>query len=238
MWVCIYRRNYARALLLCVSIFCVRPLHVCSFNEDGQSRASECGTSKTVRSSRISFLTNKLPTRSAQRQFFLSVMFLKRAVFWSFLFCAFSASAEDKKPCLIFSGHSGADYAVDLSKFNRIRFDSESMTLTGPDDGGNRLEMLYSAYNCIKVGECEPSGIKEVTEHGVRLVYDRTHQSITIVGTREDVYTVGVFNMCGVLVFRSEIKTGASVSVDILGKGTYIAVLTGKESVQPLKFIK
>lgn len=46
MWICIYHRQQAceRRRPVYLHIFCVRLLQVCSFYEDGQTRASESGT--------------------------------------------------------------------------------------------------------------------------------------------------------------------------------------------------
>lgn len=160
------------------------------------------------------------------------------------LLCLSPVVAEEKKPCLIFTSDAGADYAVDLMKYNRITFGEESMTLTNSETGGASLSVLYSAYNRFKVGEAEPSqlAIDELSaESPVQFSYSKARQIISLSsdsGIGDEVYRVGVFNLAGSLVLSALLRSGESLSVESLAMGAYVAIAVGEKSTQSLKFVK
>lgn len=168
-------------------------------------------------------------------------MFIKKKVGFLFLLLSLSLSssaAQEKKPCLIFSGNKSYEYAVDLMMYNRISFGDDSMTLTDKGDNRTSLEVLYSAYNRFKVGEAEPSGVDNIQTDHVEIHYDKSTQSLVISSAPSDHIIVGVYNLGGTLVLRGEINNNNSISVKSLASGVYVAIAIGSHHSQYLKFIK
>ena len=152
---------------------------------------------------------------------------------------ALSGRADNVKPCLIFSDASGADYAVDLERFNRISFGENSMVLTNTNDESAMIELLYTAYSRFKVGEEVPSAaIEEIDIADSRIVYSPTSRSLLIEGESRESFNLGVFNMSGALVTRGTVSVEQPFSVSGLERGVYVAVAVGEKSEISVKFIK
>ena len=147
--------------------------------------------------------------------------------------------ADEVKPCLILSGHTESDLAIDLDKFNRISFGPESMTLTSTNDPEASSEMLYSVYNRLKIDYANPSvGVEEVEVCKFDFLYHKSVQSLSVTTEGTEPVKVGVFNLSGTLVINAQLNNGESLSVESLSPGAYVAVAVDKSGSKSIKFIK
>ncbi|MBD5163436.1 MAG: T9SS type A sorting domain-containing protein [Bacteroidales bacterium] len=151
---------------------------------------------------------------------------------------ATSIAAEDGTPCLIFSGAAGKEYALDLTRYNRITFGENSMTVSNSKDPSDNVELLYSAYHHLEVGLAQASGLDDVAATDLSLVYEAETSTLKVESTDENTYAVGVFNINGVLVCHTQLRGGEGVSLATLAPGVYVAVATGETGTQKIKFVK
>lgn len=146
-----------------------------------------------------------------------------------------------EKTQLIFSGENESDYAVDLTKYNRITFGNESMTLTSSSDSEKPIDVLYSAHNRIKIGNTDPTvtitNIEAVNP--IQLRYIPSAQILTLItDCIPKTFNIEVFNINGTLILHGELQPGESLSVATLSSGTYVAIVVGNECNHLIKFIK
>ncbi|MDE6535729.1 MAG: T9SS type A sorting domain-containing protein [Muribaculaceae bacterium] len=142
---------------------------------------------------------------------------------------------EDDNTCLILTGDNQEEFTVDLKRFRRITFGENSMTLSNPVDPQESIELLYSAYNQVKIGELSPNTeIKTAAKDEPVLNYLRDKQLLTLTPTVSPV-AIGVFSTDGRLVSKT---SSGSLSVAGLNPGTYVAIAVSGEAKLTLKFIK
>ncbi len=170
----------------------------------------------------------------------IEFMFIgKGAIVFTFLACAVCVRAEVKKPCLIFQGDAVENLSIDLDRYNRIKFGDESMVLSSSENPGTTLELLYTAYNQFLVGDSNPnSAMEDITAVDVRLIYNAAEQTLALMGVSEEIYSVGIFNLSGVLLRSTSLTAGEAVSVQSLGSGVYVAVALNSTNSQTIKFVK
>ena len=147
--------------------------------------------------------------------------------------------AADEVPCLILTGPSDAKQVLDLSEYNRITLGDDSMTVSNADDPDKKIELLYSVYNRLQFGEGIPAGIPETD--GVEdtiLNCDIHTNQLLLSGNSDDVYSVGIFNIDGILVCRTVMKCGETESLESLIPGIYIAIAVNGNDILKLKFVK
>lgn len=150
-----------------------------------------------------------------------------------------SLKAEETNPhCLVFSGHSGQEYALDMALFNRITFGENSMIVTGPDNSSSRKELLYTAFHHLEFKKAKPSEVNELSISSTNLFYDRASDSIKLTTDSDKSCTVGIFNLDGILMMSAEISNGNALSIEKLPTGIYIAVAVGANLNQRIKFVK
>lgn len=149
--------------------------------------------------------------------------------------------AEETRPCLVFTGASESKHVLDLEKFNRITFGENSMTITHSDHPENQIELLYSAFHRFQIGNDIPtvSGLDEIPETDVNsFFYDSRTQLLSIKGESETIFSIGIFNVNGTLVCRTNLRGGESVSLETLEPAVYIAVAVNGKDVKKIKFVK
>ncbi len=150
-----------------------------------------------------------------------------------------SLKAEETNPhCLVFSGHSGQEYALDMALFNRITFGENSMIVTGPDNSSSRKELLYTAFHHLEFKKAKPSEVNELSISFTNLFYDRASDSIKLTTDSDKSCTVGIFNLDGILMISAEISNGKALSIEKLPTGIYIAVAVDANLNQKIKFVK
>ncbi len=158
------------------------------------------------------------------------------------LCCSRDVAAEEKVPCLIFTGNSETEHCIDLSKLNRITFGDDGMTVSSSTgDSTEKVKLLYSLFNRIKIDDAVPTesaGLDEVEiDADSRMVFQRDTKSIVIESPSDLPYSIGIFSLNGSLIAMSTANAGQSLSVEALTTGAYIAVATNGDSKLTLKFI-
>lgn len=156
------------------------------------------------------------------------------------VFCLFCpASAQKTKHYLIFQGPSGEERALDVDQYNRIKFGKECIQLSKSNNPDQTLDLLYSVYDRFRIEKNAPLVNEElVAGASGALVYDSAVQSLKITGDTQEAYTLGIFNLNGVLLDSVTVMPGESVSVQSLSDGFYIAVAVNSTSSLTLKFVK
>lgn len=152
------------------------------------------------------------------------------------------ATAEDNVPCFIFTGKSDIEQCIALEKLNRITFGDDGMTLSSSAGTGTReVQLLYSLFNHIEIGDAVPSessAVDEiVTDTDSRMVFVPDTKTIVVESVSEIPYSIGIFSLKGTLIATSNVYAGQSLSVAPFASGMYIAVATNGESQLTLKFI-
>lgn len=153
-----------------------------------------------------------------------------------------SANAETVVPCLICTGNSSTKQSIDLSKFNRITFDDEGFTVSSSQDGNSTdVRLLYSLYSHLEIGDDTPTNEAGIDDNifstDSKLNYLSDTKCLTIVSPSTNQFSIGVFNINGVLIATSKVYSDDSLSVEMLPSDTYIAVATDGNIKLTLKFI-
>ena len=146
--------------------------------------------------------------------------------------------ADDGTTCLIFSGGAEKICALDLSRYNRITFGENSMTVSSSASPDDKVELLYSLYHHFEIGNAQLSGVESVGADEAKLVYDAACASLRLEAPADEVYTVGVFGLNGVMLRHADVGGGGSLSLESLEPGVYIAVATGNNAAIKIKFVK
>ncbi len=159
-------------------------------------------------------------------------------VFFSSLVC----KADTKVPCLIFSGNAETERSIDLANLNRITFSDNPMVISSSkDDAVQTVELLYSLYHHIEIGDAIPTsdaGIEDVhADSDSRLYFDAQAGLLNLQTSSDTEFSVGVFNVSGHLLLTSELNNGDAVTLEGLTPGVYIAVATDGKIKLNLKFI-
>ncbi len=163
----------------------------------------------------------------------------KGAVALVLLSGALLVSADEVKPCFIFSGAAGENYAIDLERYNRISFGDDAMELSSSEHSSARIQLLYSAYNRFRIAEGKPSAaVEEVEDTAIQLYYNATTQELILAGDSTEPYTVGVFNLSGMLMYSGNLRNGEPISLSHLGNGVYVAVAVTSTDNHTIKFVK
>ena len=153
------------------------------------------------------------------------------------------SKAETKVPCLIFSGNAETEHSIDLASLNRITFGDNSMVISSSkDDVRESVELLYSLYHHIEIGDAAPtdseSQIEPVSDDAAPRIYVDAPAKLLFLESGSDVkFSIGVFNISGRLLLTSELNNGDAVTLEALSPGVYIAVATDGKTKLTLKFI-
>ena len=159
-----------------------------------------------------------------------------------FISCVCSANAQEIVPCLIFTGNSDLTNCIDLSKFNRITFGDDEMTISSSKESVETdVTLQYSLFNHLEIGEAIPTDISSVkiieSEGSAQLRYIADTKSLLLESSSDKPYSLGIFSLTGSLIATSKMSASQSLSVEALSEGTYIVVATNGESRLTLKFI-
>lgn len=169
-------------------------------------------------------------------------MTCKKIVAISGAILCFFPSKSEMRPCLIFSSPEVADYAIDLSKFNRITFHEHSMTLSNTEAPTEQeLSILYSNYKKFRVDEAEPSeavGMEEISMQSVQLAYNNLDETLCVRCEDDYTYSIGVFDIGGRLVATGKFTGPNVMSISDLAAGIYVAVISGNNISKTIKFKK
>lgn len=152
----------------------------------------------------------------------------------------FDARSQNTVPCLIFSGKSETSRLFDLSVRNRVTFNEAGMQVTSCDASVEPIQLLYSEFHHIEVGEGVPSvvtGNDELSISGENsLAYISSDKVLTITSPSSYIFNIGIFNINGVLIATSEMTAGQQLSVELLEPGIYLAVAVNDDIKLSLKF--
>ncbi len=167
-------------------------------------------------------------------------MFFKRGSLFLFLLVGtLSLSAQDRKPCLIFSGEAGDEYAIDLEKYNCIYFKENSMSLVNSESPNDSMELLYATYNQFRVDDAYVSNaVAEISDTDLSIIYNDFKQTLDIGNKHENSYIISVYDMRGMLMLKGHVEMENSFSVESLKEGIYVAAIVGEKTNKTLKFIK
>lgn len=148
-------------------------------------------------------------------------------------------NADTKVPCLIFSGKAETEHSIDLSKLNRITFGDNSMVISSSnDDAEPYIELLYSLYHHLEIGDAKPAGIEQLGDNvDSRIHFDFTSKILYLQTPSEKRFSIGIFNVGGQLVHIAEVYGGNGVTLGNLSTGVYVAVATDGNIKLNLKFI-
>lgn len=157
--------------------------------------------------------------------------------------CLFSAKAQEAVPCLIFTGNSETPNCIDLSKYNRITFEDNEMTITSSKESDEpEITLLYSMFNHLEIGDAVPTDISAVefveADCNSQLRYHAETNSLVLESSSDKPYSLGIFSLNGSLIATSKISGGQHLCIESLSEGGYIAVATDGKSQLTLKFIK
>lgn len=168
------------------------------------------------------------------------MLYRKGAVFLTILVGFIPLPATQTKPCLIFSGDSGTERAVDPDIYSRIHFGDTGMELSNPDNPGDFLELPYSAYCRFRIGDVDANvAVEEIQADDPCIRYDRGRQVLQIVGADDSPYRLCIFGTGGMMVADGTVRGDGQMSVATLVDGVYVAVAVGKDSKELiLKFVK
>lgn len=160
---------------------------------------------------------------------------------FALLSCPF-CKAETKVPCLIFSGNAEKVHCIDLSSLNRITFGDYSMVISSSKDASKEsIELLYSLYHHLEIGDMPPSDITtsvdEISVASISQIYVDAKSKLLYLQTSSDAkFHVGIFNVNGNLLLSSELNSGDAVALDTITPGVYIAVASDGKTKLNLKF--
>ena len=150
--------------------------------------------------------------------------------------------AETKVPCLIFSGNAEKEHSIDLAKLNRITFGDNSMIVTSKDDSNQSVELQYSLYHHLEIGDVVPTDLTTGVEtansdYNSNLYFDNQDKQLHLQSTSETKFSIGVFDISGHLLLTSKLKNGDALTLEALSPGVYIAVASDGKTKIYLKFI-
>lgn len=150
--------------------------------------------------------------------------------------------AGEPVPCLVFSGTADDEKRVDLSKFNRVRFGSDRMTVSSTSsDNEETCELLYSLYHHLEINNIEPNVMTGIEASDVapdcRLTYNADSRLLAIDAEEGRTYKIGIFDINGLMLTSGEISAENPMVLKELTAGVYVAVATDVTSSLSLKFI-
>lgn len=152
--------------------------------------------------------------------------------------------ADTKVPCLIFSGNAEKEHSIDLSRLNRITFGGDSMVITSSrDDYAQPVELLYSLYHHLEIGEAFPtdilSGISAAdSATASSLHFDAASRLLHLNSDGDAAFSAGVFDLGGHLLLTADgLSDGDAVTLEALAPGVYIALASDGITKLTLKFI-
>ena len=163
---------------------------------------------------------------------------------WLIAFLIFCGSkiwgASEEVPCLVFTGASEQKSSHDIETYNRIYFGDEGFLLhSNIGSDAPDIELLYSLFNRIEfkdeIPTMEVESILSVGESCLR--YSEIDKSIEIITSSQNDFSLGIFNLSGILVATSNLGSARTISVDSLSPDVYIAVATDGEIKMTIKFI-
>ncbi|MDE5976459.1 MAG: T9SS type A sorting domain-containing protein [Muribaculaceae bacterium] len=169
----------------------------------------------------------------------LRLSWLMNLALLSSLFC----KADTKVPCFIFSGNAETEHSIDLAKLNRITFGDNSMIISSSKDESNEsVELLYSLYHHLEIGDGKPSGSISGTEtidnhSDTRLQIDGISKLLYLQSASDLMFSIGIFDINGKLLQTCELKNGDAMTLEFLSPGIYVALATDGKIKLNLKFI-
>lgn len=153
-----------------------------------------------------------------------------------FLFCL-SLHAQDKTTSMVFSGQSGEKFVVDLSVYDRIYLNEDSFTITSTTESVEDIELLYSLFNHLEFNDETPLDEDVVVAEDTHIRYFSESNSLFLESNEDNEYTLGIFDVAGMLKFSSKVKTNTLLNLTDIPSGVYIAVAYADKSSVSLKFI-
>ena len=155
--------------------------------------------------------------------------------------CFGGAMSQDEVPCLIFTGNSDKAECLDLSKFNRIKFEDDEMIISSSGINNPEVKLLYSYFNHIEIGEAIPTGsmgVDHIESNDITLLrYRPDTKTLTLESSAEKQYSIGIFSLKGTLLATSNLRGGQSLNLESLTAGAYIVLATNGKEKTSLKII-
>lgn len=165
-----------------------------------------------------------------------SIWLIAFLIFWS----AKIWGATGELPCLVFTGPSEQKSSHDIETYNRIYLGDEGFTLHSntysdfPD-----IELLYSLFNHLEFKDDVPSaGVELNLSDGESFLrYSEIEKILEISTPSTNNFSLGIFNLSGMLIAASDLGSARKISVDALSSGVYVAVATDGIIKLTVKFI-
>lgn len=156
------------------------------------------------------------------------------------IFCVSKIWGATEVPCLVFTGDSEQKSSHDIEKYNRIYLGDEGFILhskTGSDVPN--IELLYSMFNHLEFKDDMPTtGVESILSDGESFLrYSETDKTLEIITPSQNEFSLGIFNLSGILVATSNLGNARRISLDSLSPGVYIAAATDGEIKLTIKFI-
>lgn len=169
-----------------------------------------------------------------------TVFYLLGGLMFSGFFCA--AKAQNPVPCLIFSGNADTEHSIDLAEKNRIYVTADGMKVSSRhEDPSAEVLLPFSNYHRFRIGMRIPDTLTEtgyiLSDGSSSLVFLSDTKSIFLKSVKESVFSIGIYNLSGVLIASSAMHSGQSLSLEPLPAGMYIATASDGETNLMLKFI-
>lgn len=156
------------------------------------------------------------------------------------IFCGSKIWGAQDVSCLVFTGASEQKSSHDIEIYNRIYLGETGFKLQSnsqPDTP--EIELLYSLFNHLEFKDDIPnSRVESLLSDGEScLRYSEIDKSLEILTPSQKDFTLGIFNMSGILVATSNLGNSRTISVDSLTPNVYIAVATDGYIKLTIKFI-
>lgn len=148
--------------------------------------------------------------------------------------------ANDEIKSIVFLGRAGQEKLLDITKYNRITFGQDTMTISSSHDSGQEeINLLYTLYHHIELGTAVPSAIEDVDADATQssLIFDSNTKTMRLNSRNTGQFTLGVFDIKGVLLKSVRIFGGDEISLQNLSPGVYITVATDSKTNLKLKFV-
>lgn len=151
--------------------------------------------------------------------------------------------AENRMPCLIFSGNAEKELCIDLTSFNKITFRNSSMIITSTlEENKDSIELLYSRYNHLEIDDCTPTdtnvSINEISVDTYPKMYvDSRNKQLHFISSSNSTFSIEIFSISGHLLLTSKLNYVDAIPLQSLPSGVYIAIASDGKIKKNLKFI-
>lgn len=163
---------------------------------------------------------------------------------WFAIFLIFCGSKiwgiTDEVPCLVFTGTAEQNRSHEMETYNRIYLTDEGFLLhSNINSDAPDVKLLYSLFNHLEFKDDMPTmGVESNLSDGKSFLrYSEVDKTIEIITPSQNDFSLGVFNLSGILVATSNFGSAGKISVDSLSSGVYIAVATDGDIKLTIKFI-